>query len=90
MEKTLNDQDDPFACLDVEEDVIESLNDDFEMIKEKSHEKYDMTSEELADMDFEISVTRHYLMRASFQKFLEMLIFTMKKNLMIIDNKATN
>ena len=90
MEKALNDEDDPFASLDVEEDVMENLKDDFEIIKEKSHEKYDMTAEELVDIDFEIPVTRHYLMRASFQKFLEMLILTMKKNLMIIDNKATN
>ena len=42
MEKALNDEDDPFASLDVEEDVMENLKDDFEMIKEKSHEKYDI------------------------------------------------
>ena len=83
MEKALNDEDDPLASLDVEEDVMENLKDDFKMIKEKSHEKYDMTAEKLVNTDFEISVTRHYLMRASFQKFLEMLILTMKKNLMI-------
>ena len=28
MEKALNDEDDPFASLDVEEDVMESLKED--------------------------------------------------------------
>ena len=35
---------------------MENLKDDFEMIKEKSHEKYDMTAEKLVNTDFEISV----------------------------------
>ena len=35
MEKALNDEDDPFSSLDVEEDVMESLKDDLEMMKKK-------------------------------------------------------
>ena len=36
---------------------MESLKDDLEMMKEKFHENYGMTTEELVDTDFEISVT---------------------------------
>ena len=57
MEKALNDEDDRFASLNVEDDVIESLKDDLEMMKETLHENYGMTAEELVDIDFEISVT---------------------------------
>ena len=57
MDKTLNDEDDPFPSLDVEEDVMESLKDDPEMMKEIFHGNYGMTAEELVDTDFEISVT---------------------------------
>ena len=45
------------ASLDVEEDVIENLKNDIEMMKEKFHENYGMTAEELVDIDFENSVT---------------------------------
>ena len=55
MEKAINDEDDPFASLDVEEDVMRSSKNDLEMMKEKYHENYDMTTEELVDIDFEIS-----------------------------------
>ena len=37
-EKALNDEGDPLAGLDVEENVMESLIDDLELIKEKFHE----------------------------------------------------
>ena len=57
MEKDLNDMDDPFASLDVEKNVMESLKDDLETMKEKLHENYSMTAEELVDIDFEIFVT---------------------------------
>ena len=57
MKKDINDEDDPFASLDGEEDVIEGLKDDLEMMKEKFHENYVMMAEELVDIDFEISVT---------------------------------
>ena len=57
MEKAINDEDDPFASLDVEEDVMRSLKNDLEMMKEKYHDNYDMTTEELVDIDFEISAT---------------------------------
>ena len=57
MEKTLNDEDDAFTSLYVEEDVEESLKDDLETMKGKLHENYGMTAEELVDIDFEISVT---------------------------------
>ena len=57
VEKALNDENYPFASLDVEEDVMESLKDDLEIMKEKLYENYGMTAEELVDIDFEISVT---------------------------------
>ena len=57
MEKDLNDMDDPFASLDVEKNVMGSLKDDLETMKEKLHENYSMTAEELVDIDFEIFVT---------------------------------
>ena len=43
--------------MDVEEDVIKSLKDDLEMMKEKTNENYGVTAEELSRYDFEISVT---------------------------------
>ena len=36
------------VCLDVEEDVIESLKDDLEMMKEKFYENYGVVAEELS------------------------------------------
>ena len=48
-EKALNDEGDPFASLDAEEDVMESLRDDLEMMKEKLHENYGMTITVLED-----------------------------------------
>ena len=57
VEKTSNDEDDSFASLDVKQDAIESLKNDLEMMKEKFHENYGMTVEELVDIDFEISAT---------------------------------
>ena len=56
MEMVLNVEDDPFHSLDVEEDVMERLK-DFEIMKEKFHENYGMTAEELVDIGFEIIVT---------------------------------
>ena len=56
-EKALNDEDDPFANLDVEEDVIEELRGDFQVMKEKVNVNFELTAEELVDIDFEISVT---------------------------------
>ena len=46
MEKALNDENAPFASLDVEDDVMENLKDDLEIMKEKFLENY-----------FKISVT---------------------------------
>ena len=43
--------------MNVEEDVMESLKDDLEMMKEKFHESYGRTVEELVDIDFKISVS---------------------------------
>lgn len=56
-EKALNDEDDPFANLDVEEDVIEDLRGDLQVMKEKFNVNFELTAEELVDIDFEISVT---------------------------------
>ena len=55
MQKILNDEDDSFHSLDVEEDVMERLKDDLEIMKEKFHENYGMTAVELVDIDFEIT-----------------------------------
>ena len=90
MEKASNDEGDPLAGLDVEEDVMESLKDDLEMIKEKFHENYGMMAEELVDLDFEISVTNTVicrLMRTSLQTFLDMLMLTIRKNPMMKSNQ---
>ena len=56
-EKALNDEDDPFANLDVEEDVIEDLRGDLQVMEEKFNVNFELTAEELVDIDFEISVT---------------------------------
>ena len=53
--------------------VMESLKDDLEMIKEKFHENYGITAEELVDIDFDM--------------FLDMSISTMKKNPMMKSNQ---
>ena len=57
MERALNDDDDPFVSLDVEEDVMEDLKNDLEVMKEKFNMNFELTAEELVDIDFEISVT---------------------------------
>ena len=57
MERASNDDDDPFASLDVEEDVMEDLKNDLEVMKEKFNMNFELTVEELVDIDFEISVT---------------------------------
>ena len=57
MERALNDDDDPFASLDVEEDVMEDLKNDLEVMKEKFNMNFELTAQELVDIDFEISVT---------------------------------
>ena len=87
LEKALNDEDDPLASLDVEEYVMESLKDDLEMMKEKFHENYGMTAEELVDIILRSLSLAHHLMRTSLQKFLDMLISTMKKNPMMKHNQ---
>ena len=45
------DENDPFASLNVEDEVMESLKDDLDMMKDKSHENYGIKAEELADLD---------------------------------------
>ena len=57
MEKALNDVDDPFASLDVGENVVESLKDDLEVMNKKFHQNYGTTAEELVHIGFEIFVT---------------------------------
>ena len=57
MERAINDDDDPFASLDVEEDVMEDLKNDLEVRKEKFNMNFEWTAEEPVDIDFEISVT---------------------------------
>ena len=56
IRKALNDEGDPLDSLDAEEDVMASLRVDIEMMKEKFHENYSMTTEELVDIDLENSV----------------------------------
>ena len=58
MERILNDDDDdPFTSLDVEENIMEDLKNDLEVMKEKFNMNFELTAEELVDIDFEISVT---------------------------------
>ena len=57
MEKALNDVDDPFASLDVEENVVESLKDDLEVMNKKFRQNYGTTAEELVHIGFKIFVT---------------------------------
>ena len=57
MERALNDDDDPFASLDVEEDVMEDLKNDLELMKEKFNMNFELTAKELVDIDFKISIT---------------------------------
>ena len=56
IRKALNDEGDPLDSLDAEEDVMASLKVDIEMMKEKFHENYGMTTEELVDIYLETSV----------------------------------
>ena len=56
-ERALNDDDDRFASLDVEEDIMEDLENDLEVMKEKFNMNFELTAEELVDIAFEISVT---------------------------------
>ena len=53
----IDDDDDTFASLDVKEDVMEDLKNDLEVMKEKFNMNFELTAEELVDIDFEISVT---------------------------------
>ena len=55
LERALNY--DPFASLDVEEDVMEDLKNDLEVMKEKFNMNFELTAEELVDIDFEVFVT---------------------------------
>ena len=57
MERALNEDDDPFASLDVEEDVMEDFKNVLEVMKEKFNMNFELTAKELVDIDFEISVT---------------------------------
>ena len=77
MEKPWNDEVNPFANLNVLEDEMESMKDDLEMMKEKFHEDYGMTSKELVDIDFEISVTS----TSSMMKSNQLIVQYFKANL---------
>ena len=46
-----------FKKSGISEKSMEKAINDLEMMKEKYHENYDMTTEELVDIDFEISAT---------------------------------
>ena len=46
--------DDPFATLDVEKDVIEDLESDLDMMKDKLNVKVDPTANELINIDLDI------------------------------------
>ena len=75
-----NDEDNNFANLDVEEDVMESLKDDIEIMKEKFHEYYAIKADDPLSL-------AHHEMRTSLQKFLNNLISMVKKNLMMKRNQ---
>ena len=56
---------------------MESMKDDLDMMKEKFHEDYGMTSKELVDIDFEISVTS----TSSMMKSNQLIVQYFKANL---------
>ena len=57
MERALNDEDDPFADLEVEENFVNDLEEDLATMKDKFRVDCKMTAEELVDIDFQISIT---------------------------------
>ena len=57
VEKALNDDDDPFASLDIEEDVIEDLQSDLEIMRGKFNIEVDVNATDLVDIDSEVCVS---------------------------------
>ena len=49
VERVINDEDDPFRSLDVEEDVLENLKDDLDMLKKRFNV-------ELVDLDLDVCI----------------------------------
>ena len=57
VERAINDEDDPFRGLDIEEDVMENLKDDLDLLMTKFNVDFDITADELVDMDLDVCIT---------------------------------
>ena len=50
----INDDNDPFCAFDVEETVMENLRNDLELLKAKFDADFNLTADELVDIDFDV------------------------------------
>lgn len=57
VEKAINDKDNLFLSPDVEEDVMENLKNDLDLLKTKFSMHYDITVEDLGDLDLDVCIT---------------------------------
>ena len=57
VERAINDEDDPFRGLDTEEDVMENVKDDLDLLMTKFNVDFDITADELVDMDLDVCIT---------------------------------
>lgn len=56
-ERVLNDQDDPFAGLDIEENIVKELETDLEKLKENFAIDYRLSADQLVDLDAQTSIS---------------------------------
>ncbi|XP_065658063.1 tigger transposable element-derived protein 4-like [Hydra vulgaris] len=56
VEKHVNDENDPFCGLDVDETVMENLRDDLELLKTKFNADFNLTADELVDIDLDACI----------------------------------
>ncbi|XP_065664689.1 tigger transposable element-derived protein 4-like [Hydra vulgaris] len=56
VEKYVNDDNEPFCGLDVYETVMENLRDDLELLKTKFDADFNLTVDELVDIDFDVCI----------------------------------
>ena len=56
-ERALNDQDDPFAGLDIEENIVKELETDLAKLKENFSIDYRLSAEQLVDVDAQTSIS---------------------------------
>ncbi|XP_065662613.1 tigger transposable element-derived protein 4-like [Hydra vulgaris] len=56
VEKHVNDHNNPFCGLDVDESVIENLRDDLELLKTKFDADFNFTADELENVDYDVCI----------------------------------